>query len=98
MVTYGAMSLQPLRLPNGLFIFKNLHFTGFWVNKWYERAMPEERSRTFEQLFDFAKRGLLRTKVERSYSLGDFAAAVARAGEGKREGKIIFRMSPEGPQ
>ena len=92
MVTYGAMSLQPLRLPNGLFIFKNLHFTGFWVNKWYERATPGERSKTFERLFDFAKRGLLRTKVERSYSLGDFAVAVARAAEGKRDGKIIFRM------
>jgi mitochondrial enoyl-[acyl-carrier protein] reductase / trans-2-enoyl-CoA reductase len=92
MVTYGAMSLQPLRLPNGLLIFKNLHFTGFWVNKWYERATPEERSKTFERLFDFAQRGLLRTKVERSYSLGDFAAAVERATEGKRGGKILFRM------
>ena len=92
MVTYGAMSLQPLRLPNGLFIFKNLHFTGFWVNKWYESATPQERRKTFERLFDFAQRGLLRTKIERSYSLGDFAAAVARAAEGKRDGKIIFRM------
>ena len=36
MVTYGAMSLQPLCVPNGMFIFKNLRFTGFWVNKWYE--------------------------------------------------------------
>jgi trans-2-enoyl-CoA reductase len=92
MVTYGAMSLQPLRLPNGLLIFKNLHFTGFWVNKWYERATPAERGAAFEQLFALARRGLLRTKIERSYSLGEFPAAVARAAEGKRGGKIIFRM------
>src|SRR4029453_17687513 len=28
LVTYGAMSLQPLKIPNGLLIFKDLHFRG----------------------------------------------------------------------
>ena len=91
-VTFGAMSLQPLRVPNGLLIFKNLHFTGFWVNKWYEQASAEERRETFAPLIDLTRRGLLETKVERAYSLGEFAPAVARAAEGKREGKVIFRM------
>ena len=44
MVTYGAMSLQPLTIPNGMLIFKNLRFTGFWVNKWYDQATTAERS------------------------------------------------------
>ncbi|MGI8432444.1 MAG: MDR family NADPH-dependent oxidoreductase [Chthoniobacterales bacterium] len=90
-VTYGAMSLKPLTIPNGLLIFKNLRFTGFWVNKWYEHASAAERDATFARLFDLARRGLLQTKIERTYSLGDFAAAIARAGEGKRAGKILFR-------
>ena len=92
MVTYGAMSLQPLRIPNGLLIFKNLHFTGFWVNKWYDHATPEARHEAFTRLFDLAQRGLLRTKIERTYSLGEFPEAVARAAQGKREGKILFRL------
>ena len=91
-VTFGAMGLQPLRVPNGLLIFKNLHFTGFWVNKWYEQASAEARRATFAPLIDLTRRGLLETKVERAYSLGEFREAVIRAGEGKREGKIIFRM------
>jgi trans-2-enoyl-CoA reductase len=91
-VTYGAMSLRPLTLPNGLLIFKNLHFTGFWVNKWYEQATARQRSETFARIFELAHRGLLETKVERAYSLGEFAEAVARASEGKRGGKIVFRM------
>ena len=91
-VTYGAMSLRPLTLPNGLLIFKNLHFTGFWVNKWYEQATPAQRNQTFGRIFELAQRGLLQTKVERTYSLGEFAKAVGHAGQGMRDGKVVFRM------
>jgi trans-2-enoyl-CoA reductase len=92
MVTYGAMSLQPLCVPNGMFIFKNLRFTGFWVNKWYDAATPEQRAETFGPLFDMAKRGLLRTKVEATYSLGEAHAAVAHASQSRRAGKIVFQF------
>lgn len=91
MVTYGAMSFQPLRIPNGLLIFKNLHFCGFWVNKWYDQATPSQRTETFQSLFEMAKRGLLHTKVERSYPLSEAKAAVAHAAQNKRSGKIIFQ-------
>ncbi|HSH38329.1 MAG TPA: 2-enoyl thioester reductase domain-containing protein [Chthoniobacterales bacterium] len=92
MVTYGAMSLQPLKIPNGMLIFKNLRFTGFWVNKWYDAATPQERAETFAPLFEMAKRGLLRTKVEKIYSLGDANEAVAHAMRDRRAGKIVFEM------
>lgn len=91
-VTFGAMSLQPLRIPNGLLIFKNLHFTGFWVNKWYKQATAAERAETFARIFDLAQRGLLETKIEHTYSLTDFREAIARAGHGQRAGKIVFRI------
>jgi trans-2-enoyl-CoA reductase len=92
MVTYGAMSLQPLCVPNGMFIFKNLRFTGFWVNKWYEGASPQQRAQTFAPLFDMAKRGLLRTKVEKTYPLSEAQAAIAHAAQSKRTGKIVFEL------
>jgi trans-2-enoyl-CoA reductase len=90
MVTYGAMSLQPLCVPNGMFIFKNLRFTGFWVNKWYDAATPQQRAETFAPLFEMAKRGLLQTKVEKTYPLSNAHAAIARASQNKRSGKILF--------
>src|ERR1700704_3670777 len=92
MVTYGAMSLEPMSIPNGMLIFKNLRFTGFWVNKWYDGATEKERAETFAPLFEMAQRGLLRTKVAKTYPLSEAKAAVEHASQGKRSGKIVFRF------
>src|SRR4026208_1724055 len=58
LVSFGAMSLQPLKIPTGLLIFKDLRFRGIWINKWYDHATPSERMATFGSLFDMARRGL----------------------------------------
>jgi mitochondrial enoyl-[acyl-carrier protein] reductase / trans-2-enoyl-CoA reductase len=92
LVTFGAMSLQPLKIPNGLLIFKDLHFRGIWINKWYDNATMQERMDAFRALFEMAKRGLLKTKVEKSYQLSEAKAAVTHAAQGKRRGKIIFEF------
>ena len=93
LVTYGAMSLQPLKIPNGLLIFKDLRFRGIWINKWYDNATPAQRMETFQHLFEMAKRGLLQTKVEKTYPLSEVKTAVAHAARGQRSGKIIFEFA-----
>ena len=92
LVSFGAMSLQPLKIPTGLLIFKDLRFRGIWINKWYDNATPAERMATFRPLFEMAKRGLLKTKIEKAYPLNEVTAAVAHAAQGKRRGKIIFEF------
>jgi mitochondrial enoyl-[acyl-carrier protein] reductase / trans-2-enoyl-CoA reductase len=93
LVTYGAMSLQPLKIPNGLLIFKDLCFRGIWINKWYDNATPAQRMEAFQHLFEMAKRGLLQTKVEKAYALSEVKTAVAHAARGQRSGKIIFEFA-----
>jgi trans-2-enoyl-CoA reductase len=93
LVTYGAMSLQPLKIPNGLLIFKDLRFRGIWINKWYDNATPAQRMEAFQLLFEMAKRGLLQTKVEKAYPLSEVKTAVAHAARGQRSGKIIFEFA-----
>src|SRR5438309_6174353 len=92
LVTYGAMSLQPLKVPNGLLIFKDLRFRGIWINKWYDNATPAERMAAFNPIFEMAGRGLLQTKVEKSYPLTEIKAAVEHAARAQRRGKIIFEF------
>src|SRR6476660_8933339 len=72
LVSFGAMSLQPLKIPTGLFIFKDLRFRGIWINKWYDNATQAERVATFGPIFEMAKRGQLKTKVESTHPLSDY--------------------------
>src|SRR5215813_6735664 len=92
LVSFGAMSLQPLKIPTGLLIFKDLRMRGIWINHWYDHATLEERMAAFKPLFEMAKRGLLKTKVEKAYSIDDVKAAVEHAMQNKRSGKIIFEF------
>jgi len=93
LVSFGAMSLQPLKIPTGLLIFKDLRFRGIWINKWYDNATAAERMAAFNPIFDMAKRGLLRTKVEKSYPLSEAKTALEEAARAKRSGKIIFDLA-----
>jgi trans-2-enoyl-CoA reductase len=92
LVSFGAMSLQPLKIPTGLLIFKDLRFRGIWINKWYDNSTPAERMETFRPIFEMARRGLLQTKVDKAYPLTEIKAAVAHAAQQKRSGKIILEF------
>jgi trans-2-enoyl-CoA reductase len=91
-VTFGAMSLQPVRVPNGLLIFKDLRFRGFWITNWYERASASAKLEMFKHLFPLAEKGVLKTKVEKTYSIKEAREAILRAQQGGRDGKIVFRV------
>lgn len=60
LVSYGAMSKQPLSLPTSLFIFKNLTAHGFWQSRWYLDKPREEREQVMETLIDLMRTGRVR--------------------------------------
>lgn len=95
LVSFGAMSLQPLKIPTGLFIFKDLRFRGIWINHWYDNATMAERMAAFNPLFEMARRGLLKTKIEKSYSIEQAKEAVTHAMRDKRGGKIVFQFAAQ---
>lgn len=90
LVTYGAMSRQPLRIPNGLLIFKDLRWRGFWISQWYREASAGAIDALFSELFPLVRNGILHTPVERIYPLEEVASALRHAAESGRSGKILF--------
>lgn len=60
LVSYGAMSKQPLSLPTSLFIFKNLTTHGFWQSRWYLDHSLSERQALFEKLAQMIGEGKLK--------------------------------------
>jgi NADPH:quinone reductase-like Zn-dependent oxidoreductase len=94
LVTYGAMGRQPIRIPNGLLIFKNLVWTGFWVTAWYKHASEEAIAEMYDSIFPLLSSGALSVPVAATYPLDQFREAVRHAASDQRGGKILF-ANPE---
>jgi mitochondrial enoyl-[acyl-carrier protein] reductase / trans-2-enoyl-CoA reductase len=92
-VTYGAMGRQPLRIRNGLLIFQDIAWRGFWVTRWYEQVTAEQRQSLFTELFELIRRGVIRTPVEATYPLAQISAALEHAARPMRGGKVLLRCT-----
>lgn len=60
LVSYGAMSKQPISLPTSLFIFKNLTAHGFWQHQWNLSKGKQEKKQLIDQLINLMQQGKLR--------------------------------------
>jgi len=92
LVTYGAMGMQPLKIPNGLLIFKDLRFAGFWLTNWKSRSTPAERGAVLAELAAMSASGALRLAVHATYPLTSLAEALAAATGGSRSGKVLLDL------
>lgn len=93
MVTFGAMSKQPLKIPNGLLIFKGLKFEGFWLNRWRKNAGRTVLGETYATLAELLKAGKLSTPVHATFPLTQVVEAVEAAGQEQRGGKVLLDLS-----
>ncbi|KAJ7432641.1 hypothetical protein B0H11DRAFT_2154665 [Mycena galericulata] len=60
LVSYGAMSKEPLSLPTSLFIFKNLTTAGFWQSRWYKTHTRNDQENLMKTLVDLVVQGKLK--------------------------------------
>jgi trans-2-enoyl-CoA reductase len=90
LVTYGAMSKEALKIPNGFLIFRDLVFRGFWLTRWLRGAPAAERDTMFGEVFRLAAGGSFAPRVAAEFPLEQAAQAVARAAQGG--GKVLLRL------
>jgi trans-2-enoyl-CoA reductase len=92
-VTYGAMGRQPLRIPNGILIFRNLVFRGFWVSEWYERVGLKRCNHLITSLLNrLLSPEWIPLPVHAEFSRENYAEALRLASSGVR-GKVMLRFS-----
>ena len=92
LVTYGAMGRQPLKIPNGLLIFRELEFKGFWLSRWSKRLSPARKKEIWSLLAKLSLEGKLRLPVHRVYPLPQLLAAVEEAARESRSGKVLVDL------
>ncbi|KAL2816763.1 hypothetical protein BJX63DRAFT_430137 [Aspergillus granulosus] len=97
MVTYGAMSKQPVALPSGLLIFKDLVFDGFWVSRWGDKN-PKLKENTIKDILQLTRAGKFKDipveEVKWSWNTEgpELAASVQETLSGYRSGKGLLRF------
>src|ERR1051326_82127 len=92
LVTYGAMSRQPIQIDNGSLIFKDIRFRGFLITEWYRRVSYEQKAEMIGEIASLMKQSKLKAPIEKTYRLEEAKEAVRHASQGMRSGKILFVM------
>ncbi|WP_067693298.1 zinc-binding dehydrogenase [Nocardia jejuensis] len=90
LVSFGALSGQPLTLNTGTMIFKQAVVKGFWGSKRIEEIGATERRRLIGELLGMAARGVLRLEVETAYPLESAAEAAAASERPGRNAKVVL--------
>lgn len=77
LVTYGGMSREPVEVPTGLLIFKQISFKGFWMTQWAkENFTSTERKKMFDELSELMENCLFKAPVYEMVPLNSFKEAV----------------------
>jgi len=92
LLTYGAMSQDPIPVGGGQLIFKDLRFLGFHLGRWRDRQTDADLCAMWERLFAMAASGAFAAPIEHEYPLTECVAAVQHAARPKRSGKVLFTM------
>jgi mitochondrial enoyl-[acyl-carrier protein] reductase / trans-2-enoyl-CoA reductase len=92
LVTYGAMGRKPLKIPNGLLIFRNLEFKGFWASRWLRTLAAVEAREMWDSLAALSMEGKLRIPIHRVFPLSELLAAVDEARSESRNGKVLLDL------
>ncbi len=93
-VSYGALSKQPPSLPLISVIFNDVRVRGFWLSKWFETASPEDKQAAFGQVINLVARGDIAAEIDSRFPLEEIKAAVTRAAESGRDGKVLIVPNP----
>lgn len=91
LVSFGAMSGQPMQIPSGAVIFKHLTVKGFWGSKVSAAISPQHKRELLGELIRLVAAGTLKLPAEAVFDFGGIAAAIERSLAAGKSGKVLLK-------
>jgi trans-2-enoyl-CoA reductase len=95
LVTFGAMTFEPIRFPTRELIFNQIQLTGFWLDRWYRESSRERIQVMQDKIHSLMRSGSIVAPVADRFPLSRFREALA-ASEQPRLGKILLLPDDKG--
>ncbi|OLP57820.1 alcohol dehydrogenase [Xaviernesmea oryzae] len=91
LVSFGSMTGEPMQIPSGSVIFKQLTIKGFWGSKVSAAMAPEDKARLMGELIRLVGEGRIILPVEAVFSLNEIGEAVAASLAAGKAGKVLLK-------
>lgn len=89
LVTYGAMSGEPMRIDPARLVFGDLRLRGFWLTRYLAETPRADIVALYQRLCALARTGALAPGASRRFHVSDIKAALAHAEETMGQGKTL---------
>lgn len=89
-ITFGAMSMRSLKVPNKFLIFKRIQLNGLWVTKWLEENDRTTINTAYQKLASWVANGQLLQAIDTIYTPENITQAITHATQANRRGKILL--------
>lgn len=93
--TYGSMTGEDPIVHRSALIYRGVSLTGFMLGRGLAKRSADQVRAIYADLAGQVMSGALSAPVEKVYPIEDIKAALARADQGERSGKIL--VAPNGP-
>ncbi|WP_417734962.1 MDR family NADPH-dependent oxidoreductase [Rosistilla oblonga] len=92
-VNYGMLSGEECCVGGDQLIFRGIRLEGFWLSKRLNRMTLPQRTALYDAISEMIARKTLQFEVDSSFAMDEIAAALARAEEPGRSGKVIVSVA-----
>lgn len=90
-INYGMLSNEPCMLGAEQTIFRGISLQGFWLSKALNKFSLVERKTLFDMLAELILSEKLKMAVDSCFGMHNIAAAIQRAEQGGRSGKVVVQ-------
>jgi len=94
MLLYGTLADEPLTFNSRELMTGAKKLEGFWLSEWVKKQGPLKMLFLFRKLAKLIRAGVLKTEIGARYKIDDVAAAVVKAAEPGRQGKVLLTFQP----